>query len=414
MLNIHETTLPNGLRVVLQPDTGVPLVGASLLYDVGSRVETPGCSGFAHLFEHLMFQGSEHVAKGEFIQRIQGWGGSVNGMTGKERTTYYHSLPSHQFALGLWLEADRMRSLRLAEDSFEAQRATVLEERLERVDNSPYGEANVRIAEMSYSDFAYAHPVIGYRDDLVRASLEDVEAFHRTWYGPNNAVLAMAGDFDVDAVLDAVHEYFGGIQRRSDRPPLRIEDSPRMLPVTERMVDAQASMPALFVNHPVVPYGNPDFYAYEVIETLLFRGPSSRLNQRFVIQDRSAIKVQGGYEAHRGPSVFSLFAVLPEGGEPGALGAAYAAELERLGREPVGADELERVQNRLRAGRSFGRQSIINRANGLGRSVLYHSDARWEEHYLERIARVGPEDILRVAARDFDPNAAVSLEVVPS
>lgn len=414
MLNIHETTLPNGLRVVLQPDTGVPLVGVSLLYDVGSRVETPGCSGFAHLFEHLMFQGSEHVAKGEFIRRIQGWGGSVNGMTGKERTTYYHSLPSHQFALGLWLEADRMRSLRLATDSFEAQRSTVLEERLERVDNSPYGEANVRIAEMSYTGFAYAHPVIGYREDLERASLGDVEDFHRTWYGPNNAVLAMAGDFEVDAVLDAVHDYFGVIPSRGARPALRIEDSPRMLPVAERMVDAQTSMPALFVNHPVVPYGNPDFYAYEVIETLLFRGPSSRLNQRFVIQDRSAIKVQGGYEAHRGPSVFSLFAVLPEGGDTGALAAAYASELERLAREPVGVDELERVQNRLRAGRSFGRQSLINRANGLGRSVLYHSDARWEEHYLERILRVGPEDILRVAARDFDPNASVSLGVHPS
>ncbi len=414
MVNIQETTLPNGLRVVLQPDDSVPLVGVSLLYDVGSRVERPGSSGFAHLFEHLMFQGSEYVEKGEFIQRIQGWGGTVNGMTGKERTTYYHSLPSHQAALGLWMEADRMRALNLSSESFETQRATVLEERLERVDNSTYGEANVRIAEMSYSDFAYGHPVIGYRDDLESASLADVEAFHQQWYRPSNAVLALAGDLEPEAMLDSIHEFFGVISGGEAPSMPAIGNARRMLPRVERMVDEQASLPALFVNHPAIPYGDPDFYVYEVIETLLFRGPSSRLNRRFVIDERSAIKVQGGYEAHRGPSLFSLFAILPEGGDTEALAAAYAAELDKLMRDPVTDEELERVQNRLRAGRAFGRQSLINRANTLGRSVLYHSDAFWEERYLERILRVGPEDIRRVAARDFDPNSAVALEVHPS
>lgn len=414
MPNIQETTLPNGLRVVLQPDASVPLVGTSLIYDVGSRVEAPGSSGFAHLFEHLMFQGSAHVSSGEFVQRIQGWGGTVNGMTGKERTTYYHSLPSHQVALGLWLEADRMRALSLTSKSFEIQRKAVLEERLERVDNSPYGEATVRIGELSYSGFGYAHPVIGYRADLEAASIDDVSAFHRAWYRPDNAVLALAGDMDAEAVLDAVFAYFSDIPSDGPSSAPRFETEPRMVPKQERLNDSQASLPALFVNHPAIPYGDPDFYVYEVIETLLFRGPSSRLNRRLVMDERMALKVQGGYEAHRGPSLFSFFAVLPQGGEPARLAASYASELERLVNEPINEEELERVQNRLRAGRAFGRQSLIHRANALGRSVLYHADSHWEERYLERILRVGPEDVRRVAARDFDPNSIVTLEVVPS
>lgn len=414
MLDIQESTLPNGLRVAVQPDDRIPLVGVSLLFDVGSRVELDGGSGFAHLFEHLMFQGSAHVGKGEFIQAIQGWGGTVNGMTGKERTTYYHSLPSHQFALGLWMEADRMRSLALTEETFENQRATVLAERLERVDNSPYGQANVRIGEISYADYAYAHPVIGYQKDIEAATLASAEAFRRTWYTPDNAVLAIAGDVDPEAVLDVVHAYFGDIHRGPSpvRPP--VPDPPRMVPVVERMDDPKATLPALFINHPAIPRGNPDFYVYEVIEALMFRGPSSRLYRRMVVDERAAIKVQGGYEANRGPSLFSLFAVLAQGGDPSALAAVYREELDRLTREPVAADELERVHNRLRSARAFGRQDLIHQANSLGRSVMYHSDVRWEETYLERILRVEPQDIVRVARRDFDPNSMVALEVRPA
>jgi zinc protease len=169
----------------------------------------------------------------------------------------------------------------------------------------------------------------------------------------------------------------------------------------------------LFINHPAIPRGNPDFYVYEVIEALMFRGPSSRLYRRMVVDERSAIKVQGGYEANRGPSLFSLFAVLAQGGDPSALAAVYREELDRLAREPLAPDELERVHNRLRSARAFGRQDLIHQANSLGRSVLYHSDIRWEETYLERILRVEPQDIVRVARRDFDPNSMVALEVRP-
>ena len=414
MVNIEQTTLSNGLRVAIQPDDGVPLVGVSLIYDVGSRVETPGNSGFAHLFEHLMFQGSEHVAAGELVHRIEGWGGAVNGATGVERTTYYHTLPSHQYRLGLWLEADRMRGLAFTEEAFERQRATVLAERLERITNRPYGDATVRVGELSYADFGYGHPVIGYREDIEAATVRDAERFHAAWYGPNNAVLAVVGDVDPDAVVDSIHALFGAIPPAETPPAPRFSTDPRMLPVLETVRDRHASLPAVCINHPVVPYGDPDFYVLEVIEALLFRGAGSRLNRRLVMEERTALKVQGGYEAHRGPSLFSFFGVASGDSDPRDVAASYAQELERLVSEPVSDDELERVHNRLRAGRLFGRQSVVHRANGLARSVLYHADAQWEQRYLERIARVGPNDIRRVAARDFDPNATVILEVIPA
>ena len=412
MVQIQQSTLPNGLRDAVHPDGSTPLVGVSLTYDVGSRVEQPGQSGFAHLFEHLMFQGSAHVPCGEFVQHIQGWGGEVNGATGVERTSYYHSLPAHRLALGLWLEADRMRSLNLTQASFENQQQTVLEEYRERVEQAAYGRAHGRIMEISYDSYGYGHPVIGYKQDIEQATLETVSSFYRTWYGPDNAVLAITGDVDPIEALDWAEQLFSGVQRGEPRAPLTFDQSPRMLPVSERIKDSKARLPAVFVNHPSVPYGDPDFFVYEVLETLLFRGASSRLQRKLVTETGIALNLRGGYEAHRGPSLFSLFAILPAGADPASVVGAYTAELELLTREAVTMDELDKVRNQLTAYRLFGHQSLISRANSLGRAVLYHNDVQFEERYLERVLRVEPDDILRVARRDFDPNASVVLEVI--
>ena len=414
MADIHQTTLPNGIRVVLCPDNTVPLVGMSTFYDVGSRIESEGCSGYAHLVEHLMFQGSEHVAKGDFIRRIHDLGGHANGSTSRERTNFYMSLPAHEVGLGLWMEADRLRSLNLSQEHLDNQRETVLEERLQRVDNSPFGEAQIRINELSYTQFAYAHPVIGYRSDLELVDLASIQAFFSTWYRPQNVVLSIVGDVDLDHVLELIHEFFGSVSRGETSPGLTLREPRRMQTSVHRMTEGLTTMPALYVNHQSVPYGDPDFFVYEVIETLLFRGPSSRLIRKMVIEDSHAVQLTGGYEAHRGPSLFSFFAVLPEGGSPTALSEQYQAELERLVAEPVPDEELEKVWNQLRSKRIFGREVLIGRATALARSMSYHNDVRWEDRYLERIGRVTAADIQRVAARDFDPNGRVILEVHPS
>jgi len=409
MAEIALHTLSNGLRVALHPDGAVPQVGIVLYYDVGSRNERPGTSGFAHLFEHMMFQGSEHIPKGEHFKHIHAWGGDLNGTTSQECTNFYESLPAHKLGLGLWLEADRMRSLMVNEDNFENQRQTVMEERRQRVDDSPYGQAFIRINEISYANWAYAHPVIGSWADLEGASLDQVQGFHQTWYRPDNAVLALAGDFEVEGALDMVHSLFGGIQRGGPRPTTDLNEPRREIGCREVLKDPLAQLPAVFVNHQAPPYGDPDFYIYEVIETLLFRGPSSRLYRRMVIDESVAVQVSGGYEAHRGPSVFGLFAVGPQGGDMDRVAAIYREELDRLASSPITELELDKVLNQLRTARVFGQESVLNRALALGRSVLYHNDPLWEDHYLERVSRVTAEDVMAVAERDLKAPAVVLL-----
>ncbi len=397
----------------MAPDEAIPQVGIAVFYDVGSRNETPGCSGFAHLFEHMMFQGSENVPKGEHFRQILAWGGDLNGTTGQDCTNYYESLPSHQLALGLWLEADRMRALAVNEENFENQRQTVMEERRQRVDNSPYGEAFVRIGEISHSCWAYSHPVIGSWEDLENAKLDQVQGFHQTWYRPDNAVLSLTGDFDPEDALDWVHRLYGSIESGGERPVPDLNEAIRTGPREERISDPLAQLPAVLVNLPAPPYGDPDFYTYEVIETLLFRGPSSRLYRRLVIDEAVAVQISGGYEAHRGPSLFGLLGVTPVGGDLQALTGGFFEELVRLRDDAVSETELSKVLNQLKTGRVFGRESVLNRALALGRSVLYHGDPHWEDTYLERVGRVTPEDIIRVARRDFDPELRVVLEVEP-
>jgi zinc protease len=306
-----------------------------------------------------------------------------------------------------------MRSLNLSTSTLENQRRAVLEEYRERVEQSPYGEAHGRITEISYESFGYGHPVIGYKNDLEAADLESISAFHRTWYGPENAVLAITGDVDPESTLDLVEEYFWDISCGEQKPVLSFQQEPRMLSVNQKIHAPSATLPAVFVNHSSVPYGNPDFFVYEVLETLLFRGRSSRLQRNLVADKGLALNLKGGYEAHRGPSLFSLFAILGLGSDVSSLVAAYFEELERLTREPVTDDELNKVRNQVAAARLFSQQSLIHRSNTLARSVMYHNDPHFEHRYLERLLRVQPDDILRVARRDFDPNAAVILEVEP-
>lgn len=413
MTVLHTSTLPNGLRLVVRPDPAIPVVGIALYYDVGSRNEERGKSGFAHLFEHMMFEGSRNVAKTEHFKLIQGWGGQLNGTTSQDRTNYYESLPAHQLALGLWLEADRMRDLAVNTDNFEHQRQTVMEERRQRVDNSPYGLAWLRFGELSFQCWAYAHPVIGSWEDLESARFDDVLDFHRTWYRPDNAVLALAGDVDLAEATELVEAWFGDIPAGGQRSTPDLHEPPRAGPVFETMDAPLAQLPAVFVSHPVPRLEDEDFYIYEVVETLLFTGPSSRMYRKLVVETSAAVEINGGYEAHRGPSLLAGYAVGPRGADLEALGALYQSELDRLAAEAVSPAELDKVVNQLRTARLLGQESPLQRALALGRAALYHGDPAWEDAYLQRVARVTPDDILRVARRDLRADNAVHLRVNP-
>jgi zinc protease len=411
---IHSWTLDNGLRLAVEPDPSNPMVGLALYYDVGSRNEVPGQSGYAHLFEHMMFQGSAHVGKAEHFRYIGEWGGEVNGTTSQDRTNYYESLPSHQLDLGLWLEADRMRALAVTPENFENQRQTVMEERRQRVDDSPYGQAFIRIEELSYQCWAYAHPVIGSWEDLEAARFEDADAFHERWYKPDNAVLAVAGDVDPQAVLRRVQEWFGDIPRGGPRPAPDLREPPRAGPVQETITDRLARLPALMLNHPAPAFEHPDFFVHELIETLLFRGPSSRLYRRLVVDTGLAVQISGGYDARRGPSNHGLFAVAADAAHLSDIADIWQEEVDRLKTEPLTEAEWQKGVNQIGSTRVFERENPLQRALALGRALLYHGDPTWEHRYLGRLAAVTPADVLRVAARDFDRNQRVELHVVPA
>jgi zinc protease len=411
-IEVEEHTLDNGLRVVLAPDGRVPIVGVALYYDVGSRNEERGRSGFAHLFEHLMFEGSAHVGKSEHFQWVARFGGQVNGTTSADRTNFYESLPSSQLALGLWLEADRMRSLRVDHDNFEHQRETVMDERRQRVDNAAYGEAGVRFGELSYGCWAYAHPVIGYWEDLEAASLADVQGFYSTYYRPNNAVLAISGDLDRAEALGLAREYFGDIPAGPPPPPPDVAEPAREAEVREVLIDKRARLPAVMCNLQAPGFGDPDFFAFEVLETLLYRGPSSRLYRRMVIDEHLAVQISGGYDARRGPSLFSFSAVAPAGRSLDPAVDAWREELARIAAEPVPGEEWEKAVNQLRAGRVYALEGVLRRALSAARSALYLGDPGWENHYLDRIAEVTPGDVQRIARRWLS-GPMVRLDVLP-
>src|ERR1700733_12260458 len=219
-LEFREVKLDNGLRVILVPAHRGPVYAIAVCYNVGSRNERPGRTGFAHLFEHMMFQGSENVGKGEMNMLVQNNGGGMNGPTDKDRTVYYETLPSNQLDLGFFLESDRMRALAINQANLDNQRNAVQEERRLRVDNQPYGKTFEKVDELAYENPAYKHSVIGSMEDLNAASVADVTGFFKTYYAPNNAVLVLVGDFKSDEALAKIEKYFGGIPRQADVPPV--------------------------------------------------------------------------------------------------------------------------------------------------------------------------------------------------
>jgi len=408
---IHR--LDNGLRIAIASGGTAPEVGIALYYDVGSRNEQRGASGFAHLFEHMMFQGSENVAKSDHFRLVSEWGGQANGTTSQDRTNYFQSLPAHQLALGLWLEADRMRSLRVDSANFENQRQTVMEERRERIDNSPYGAASVRHGELSFSSFAYSHPVIGYWEDLEAARLDQVQEFHQRWYRPDNAVLSLAGALDPADALELCEKFFGDIDPGGVRPEPEIDEVPRREERTELVADPLARLPAVFLNHQASGYGSADFPVWEVIESVLLMGASSRLFRRLVVDEAAAVQIGGGYDCHRGPGLFGIQAFVRDISSLDRVRALYMEELERLAREPVEENELQKVYNQIRAAMVFGQQRALSRALTNGRNLLFHGNADFLQTYLREVEAVRPAQVQELVARVLEQGKMVDLRVIP-
>jgi predicted Zn-dependent peptidase len=414
-LPIERATLPNGLRVVMSPDRTIPTVGIAVYYDVGSRNEVPGRSGFAHLFEHMMFQGSANVAKGEHFQLILNRGGQMNGTTSEDRTNYYETLPSNELELGLWLEADRMKSLQITQENFENQRQTVMEERRQSYDNQPYARSFLRINELAYGEyFPYAHSTIGDMKDLQAAPLSAVQEFFEAYYAPNNAVLALAGDFDPKEALAAVQRHFGDIGQRGrpeyTPPPLAPQSAERV----ESMVDELAQLPGFHLAYHIPPDGQPDHYPLDLLAMALGDGESSRLYQELVKRRELLSSLSVGTDSRRGPDLFSCWAVMAEGKDAKLARDIIYKELAKIAKTGLTARELEKSKNRMRSGVVFQLSSTLSRALLLGEVELYRGNAEELKRELERYLAVTNDDIKRVASQYFAPENRIVLDVKTS
>ncbi len=414
-LPIVRRQLENGLRVVMSPDRTVPTVAVAVYYDVGSRNEVRGRSGFAHLFEHMMFQGSANVGKGEHFVLIGNRGGRANGTTSHDRTNYFETLPSNELALGLWLEADRMKSLAVTGENFENQRLTVKEERRQSYDDRPYANSMLRINDLAYGDYwPYAHSTIGDMQDLDDAPLEAVQQFFDAYYKPNNAVLAIVGDFDPDEAMELVRRYFGDIERGPIPPYEPGELEPQTAERTEVMTDRLADLPAFHVAYHIPQSRTEDHYALEVLGMVLGDGDSSRLYQELVKEKEIVSQLSIGTDDRRGPDLFSFFGVMASDHEPEEARTAIYAALEKVASEGITERELQKARNRLNAYFVFGLQSNLSRAKQLAEFELYWGNAELIRAELGRYLAVTAEDVKRVAGEYFAATNRTVLDVVPT
>jgi len=410
---IQQFNLENGLRVILCEDHAVPVVSVALYYDVGSRNEKFGRTGFAHLFEHMMFQGSENVPKAAHFQYIFNAGGTMNGTTSTERTNYYETLPASHLPLALWLESDRMRSLKVTQENLDNQRNAVQEEKRLRYDNQPYVNAFLRINELIFQNPANAHSTIGSMEDLDAATIEDVQNFFRIYYAPNNAVLSIVGDFDSQEAMTLVRQYFHNIPSQPKPPAVDVNEPDAVAQTQEVFDDKLAPAPAFVLGWKIPPRRTPDFYALTMAADLIFEGESSRLYQKLVKGEESVVSIQGGIDERRGPSALYIFALPKPGEDPAAIRNEIFDEIRSLSTSGPSAEEMEKLRNSLCNDMVRGRQSTMYRAQRIAEYALYDADPTLFDSELDQYLAVTPEQIKNVTAKYLNIDNRVVLDIVP-
>src|SRR2546426_8282716 len=380
----EQFTLPNGLRVIYSEDHSTPIVTVDVWYEVGSRNERSGPSGFAHLFEHMMFEGSAHVKKSEHDQLIERAGGDFNGSTAEDRTNFYETVPSNRLNLALWLEADRMRSLAITEANFENQRQAVKEERRLRVDNQPYQGAftdGLTWPFDSSSCFPYPHTVIGSMADLDAAKLADVKAVFDTYYAPNNATLVVVGDFSPAQLRSLVNQYFASVPSHAALEPPRC-DMPASTTSRRREVhDAHANLDAVIRLYRVPEHRHADTPALEVLNVILASGESSRLNVAVVRRDKAAVAtgaLLNPFGSRNGPGIWAAYGIGNQGISAAKLDSLIGLQLDSIRANGIAAEELAKAKNIIRSGMIASRETIIPE-----RIMFFAFANRSEEHTSE-------------------------------
>ncbi|MCW5982156.1 MAG: insulinase family protein [Bryobacteraceae bacterium] len=419
---IEKYKLKNGLRVILSQDRSAPVAAVYLIYGVGARSEEKGRTGFAHLFEHMMFQGSTNAPKGFHFATVEANGGYLNGSTHADYTDYFEVLPSNKLPVALWLEADRMRGLAITEENLSNQKEAVKEERRLRMDNQPYVAAIVdKWPEVAFRNWSNSHSIIGSFEDLDAATVEDVSKFFKTYYAPNNAVLAIVGDIDPAEVKKLIDSYFSDIEAQPQpKKPDLAEPTPEK-ERAERFNDPHAAVPAVIVGYRGPVRRSPDYYALSMLDVVLTGGDSSRFQQNLVKGKQSVIE----YESNLGwpfgqasdyvePGMYAMFMVHNPQFTGRQIVDQINEELASIQRDGVPEKELERARTFLRSSHIRRMESAISRATLLGQYEVLDGDAEALNAELDKFLAVTAEQIQAAAKKYCQPNLRAVLEVVPA
>jgi len=396
-IKFTDTKLANGLRVIIAEDHAAPVYSIVVHYMAGSKDERKGRTGFAHLFEHMMFKGSENVGAGKHFMQVFTNGGTMNGTTNKDRTLYYETLPSNQLDLGIFLEADRMKSLEITKVNLDNQRNAVQEERRLGVDNQPYGRTSETVDTLAYDNPAYEHSVIGSMDDLNAASADDVASFFTTYYAPNNAVLAIVGDVDTKATMEKVRKAFEPIAAQAPPPRVDLTEPKQTTERRQALDDPLARLARLDIVFKAPPRLTADDDALQVLGTVLSGGRSSRFFQQIVRAQQLAPNVSAGRDGVVGPGLFRVVGTVVPGKTPQALEEAIYAEIDKVKHGTIDEWEIEKARNNAKRAVVSGLTSSLQRAIQLADFAANFGDTNLINQRVDRITRVTAADVQRVA-----------------
>lgn len=413
-LQYEIATLANGLTVVTSEDHSTPIVHLNLTYHVGSKNEKPGRTGFAHLFEHLMFKGSKNVLPEAHTSYVASVGGQSNAYTTDDETVFWETVPSQYLPMALWLEADRMATLRIDKDTFTNEREVVKEERRMRVDNQPYGRLNEIIYDQAFTVHPYKHATIGSMEDLEAASVEDVRDFYNTFYVPSNATLTLVGDFDPAQALALVTQYLGRVPKAARDVPRDIPKEPPQSKEKRVTLHEPWPLPAVVVAYHITYDGDPDSYPLHVAAKVLSDGQSSRIYKKLVYEKQMAVAAFGSANLIEDPNLLYAVAVVQRGHSPEEVANALLTEIDRLRSEPISEHELQRTKNQFARDYILGRESNQQKAAVLSHAVVIHNDIKTADGEFDIFQNITIADVQRVARTYFRPENRIVLTLLPN
>ncbi len=412
-IEFTEYNLDNGLHVILHKDNTTPIVAVSVLYHVGSKNEDPNRTGFAHFFEHLLFEGSDNIKRGEFDKYITNSGGTNNANTSNDRTFYHEILPSNQLEMGLWLESERMMHAKIETAGVETQREVVKEEKRQRMDNQPYGSILTEILKRAYTVHPYRWPTIGSLDHLNSATLDEFVNFYKTFYVPENATLSIAGDIDIESAKQLIAKYFKDVPKGGKPIPRpKIVEPAQKSEIRDVVLD-NIQLPAVVEAYHMPAQGTDDSYALDMLSTLLSGGESSRLYKTLVDEQKKAYTVQSFPFSSEDPGLYLVFALANVGVNIDDLEKAMDAEVDKVKTELISEKEFQKIRNQVESQIVQQNSSMVGVAEQLANYYVYFGDANLINTEIDRYMKVTREDLQRVAKKYINKDNRVVLHYLP-